>query len=142
MPKKKTRARARPHALDCGCKACVPQSPHPRDCDCRKCCRSDYLDSLPPDSTALYPAGKIAAHYFPGATALRIGAPRVAGPLGRANDLPIPVHGDSLRDELGDLLSMLSHLQDLIPQRRPEAALQQAADCYALLRSILGHETN
>lgn len=55
----------------------------------------------------------------------------------RANGLPVPPHGDSLREELADLLGMLLHLQELIPQRRPEAAMQQAADCYALLLSIL-----
>lgn len=79
------------------------------------------------DSADLYFAGK---H----------GGARVAGPLGRSNDLPIPAHGDSLRQELTDVLYMLDSALGLLQQQRNEAGEQTVRDARLLLQSILGEQ--
>ena len=64
--------------------------------------------------------------------------------VGRPNDLPVPSHGDSLRDELGDVLGMLDSIEEhfatlgartLPPEGYGRKTLTEAR---ALLRSILG----
>lgn len=66
------------------------------------------------------------------------GSPENPRAVGRPNDLPQQPHGDSLRQELTDVLYALESALGLLREERNEAGAQTVRDARNLLRSILG----